>query len=92
MVFDKVKEIISRELNIDSSKVTPEAHLEKDLGADSLDAVEVIMALEDEFDIVPAVLDAYHQLEDEFDMSVDDDALQTIKTVQDLVEYIEAHK
>ena len=51
MVFDKVKEIISRELNIDSSKVTPEAHLEKDLGADSLDAVEVIMALEDEFDI-----------------------------------------
>ena len=75
MVFDKVKEIISRELNIDSSKVTPEAHLEKDLGADSLDAVEVIMALEDEFDI-----------------SVDDDALQTIKTVQDLVEYIEAHK
>jgi acyl carrier protein len=75
MVFDKVKEIISRELNIDPSKVTPEAHLEKDLGADSLDAVEVIMALEDEFD-----------------MSVDDDALQTIKTVQDLVEYIEAHK
>lgn len=75
MVFDKVKEIISRELNIDPSKVTPEAHLEKDLGADSLDAVEVIMALEDEFDI-----------------SVDDDALQTIKTVQDLVEYIEAHK
>ena len=51
MVFDKVKEIISRELNIDSSKVTPEAHLEKDLGADSLDAVEVIMALEDEFDV-----------------------------------------
>ena len=75
MVFDKVKEIILRELNIDPSKVTPEAHLEKDLGADSLDAVEVIMALEDEFD-----------------MSVDDDALQTIKTVQDLVEYIEAHK
>lgn len=75
MVFDKVKEIISIELNIDPSKVTPEAHLEKDLGADSLDAVEVIMALEDEFDI-----------------SVDDDALQTIKTVQDLVEYIEAHK
>lgn len=75
MVFDKVKEIISIELNIDPSKVTPEAHLEKDLGADSLDAVEVIMALEDEFD-----------------MSVDDDALQTIKTVQDLVEYIEAHK
>ena len=31
-------------------------------------------------------------LEDEFDISVDDDALQTIKTVQDLVEYIEAHK
>ncbi len=75
MVFEKVKAIIAKELNLDPSKVTLEAHLEKDLGADSLDAVEVVMALEDEFDL-----------------SVDDDALQTIKTVQDLVNYIEAHK
>ena len=51
MVFEKVREIISKELNLDPSKVTLEASLEHDLGADSLDAVEVIMALEDEFDI-----------------------------------------
>ena len=51
MVFEKVREIISAELNLDPSKVTLEANLESDLGADSLDAVEVIMALEDEFGI-----------------------------------------
>ena len=51
MVFEKVREIISTELNLDPSKVTLEANLESDLGADSLDAVEVIMALEDEFGI-----------------------------------------
>lgn len=50
-IFDKVKEIISSELNIDSNKITQEANLRDDLGADSLDAVEVIMALEDEFSI-----------------------------------------
>ena len=51
MVFEKVKEIIVSTLKLDPSKVTLEASLEHDLGADSLDAVEVIMALEDEFDI-----------------------------------------
>ena len=51
MVFAKVKEIIVSTLKLDPSKVTLEASLESDLGADSLDAVEVIMALEDEFGI-----------------------------------------
>ena len=51
MVFEKVKEIIVSTLKLDPSKVTLEASLESDLGADSLDAVEVIMALEDEFGI-----------------------------------------
>lgn len=50
-VFNKVKEIISSELNIDANKITQDANLRDDLGADSLDAVEVIMALEDEFGI-----------------------------------------
>lgn len=49
--FDKIKSIISDELNIDQSKITKEANIREDLGADSLDAVEVIMALEDEFGI-----------------------------------------
>ncbi|MGL4949909.1 MAG: acyl carrier protein [Anaeroplasmataceae bacterium] len=51
MTFDKVKEIICKELKIEESKVTLEASLSEDLGADSLDAVEVIMALEDEFGV-----------------------------------------
>ena len=49
--FNTSSSIISKELNLDPSKVTLEANLESDLGADSLDAVEVIMALEDEFGI-----------------------------------------
>lgn len=73
MVFDKVKEIIVNELKVDAAKVTPEASLKEDLGADSIDAVEVIMSLEDEFNI-----------------SISDDAAQNIKTVQDLVDYIES--
>ena len=50
-IFDKIKSIISDELNIDQAKITREANIREDLGADSLDAVEVIMALEDEFGI-----------------------------------------
>ncbi len=49
MVFEKVKEIVARELKVDPEKITLETHLIEDLGADSLDAVDLIMALEDEF-------------------------------------------
>ncbi|QEK12023.1 acyl carrier protein [Crassaminicella thermophila] len=52
MVFDKVVEIIVDQLGLDSTDdITPNTSLMKDLEADSLDAVEIIMALEDEFDI-----------------------------------------
>jgi acyl carrier protein len=52
MVFDKVVEIIAEQLGLDSTEdVTTETSLMKDLEADSLDAVEIIMALEDEFSI-----------------------------------------
>ena len=50
-MFEKVKAIIANELNIDESKITLESSLSEDLGADSLDAVELIMALEDEFGV-----------------------------------------
>jgi len=50
-MFEKVKAIIAKELNIDESKITLESSLSEDLGADSLDAVELIMALEDEFGV-----------------------------------------
>ncbi len=51
MTFDKVKEIIVDTLSCDEDKVTVEASLSDDLGADSLDAVELNMALEEAFDI-----------------------------------------
>lgn len=72
MVFEKVKSIISEVINIDNSKITLDSKLESDLGADSLDAVEIIMLIEDEFNI-----------------SLDDEVTQNIKTVDDLVKFIE---
>ena len=51
MTFEKVKEIIVDTLSCEEDKVTPEASLSEDLGADSLDAVELNMALEEAFAI-----------------------------------------
>ena len=51
MTLDKIKAIIAEQLGVDESEVKPETHLMKDLEADSLDAVEIIMAIEDEFAI-----------------------------------------
>jgi len=48
-VYDKVKEIIVRELGVDADKITMDARFREDLEADSLDLVELIMAFEDEF-------------------------------------------
>jgi len=54
----KVKEIIVEELGVEASEVTPEANFIEDLGADSLDTVELIMKFEEEFDIDIADEDA----------------------------------
>jgi len=51
MTFEKIREIIVEQLGVEESAVTLETSLMKDLEADSLDAVEIIMAIEDEFDI-----------------------------------------
>ncbi len=51
MVFDKIKEIIMEQLQVDESEISMETNLMKDLSADSLDAVEIIMGIEDEFGI-----------------------------------------
>lgn len=51
MVFDKVREIIAEQLDVDTEEITLDTSLTKDLEADSLDAVEIIMALEDEYNI-----------------------------------------
>ncbi len=51
MVFDKVKEIIVDQLDVDADKVTNGANIQDDLGADSLDVVDLVMSLEEEFDM-----------------------------------------
>jgi acyl carrier protein len=49
--FDRIKKVIVDKLEVDENEVTPEASFAEDLGADSLDVVELIMALEEEFNI-----------------------------------------
>ncbi len=51
MEFEKLKEIISQQLNIDESLITADTVLRDDLGVDSLELYEVLTAIEDEFDI-----------------------------------------
>ena len=75
-VSEKVKQIIVDKLGVDPAIVTENASFTNDLGADSLDTVELIMAFESEFDIkIP-----------------DDEAGDKIQTVGDAVSYIEAKK
>ncbi|MBP5604342.1 MAG: acyl carrier protein [Ruminiclostridium sp.] len=72
MIFDKVKSIIIDQLDVDEDKVTLNASIQDDLGADSLDIVDLVMSIEDEFEI-----------------EVPDDQVENIKTVGDIVKYIE---
>ena len=72
MVFEKIKKIISEQLEVDQSIISEGSSLTGDLGADSLDLVDLAMSIEDEFDI-----------------ELSDEALEKIKTVGDLVSYIE---
>ena len=51
MVFEKIKEIIANKIQVDADTITPETSLMRDLEADSLDAVEIIMGIEEEFDV-----------------------------------------
>jgi acyl carrier protein len=50
-IAERVKQIVAEQLGVDEDQVTPEASFMDDLGADSLDTVELVMALEEEFDI-----------------------------------------
>ena len=58
MIFEKVKDIIAEELGIEMDSIKLESSLSDDLGADSLDAIELIMAVEEAFDVEIADSDA----------------------------------
>ena len=51
MMLEKMQEIIAEQLNVEASKITAESSLKEDLGADSLDLFELVMALEDEYSV-----------------------------------------
>jgi len=71
-VFESVKKIIVEELGCKPEKVTLDARLKEDLAADSIDAVQIIMDLEDTFNI-----------------QIDEDNAEAIKTVKDIVDYVQ---
>ena len=72
MVFEKVRDILCEQLDVDEEKVTMEASITEDLGADSLDVVDLVMSLEEEFNI-----------------EIPDEEVENIKTVGDIVKYVE---
>jgi len=73
-IFGKVKDLVGKQLSIDEKEITSDASFIEDLGADSLDTVELIMSLEEEFDI-----------------EIPDEEAEKIKTVQNVVDYIQTH-
>ncbi len=73
MVFEKIKAILSSQFDVDADSITADTRLVDDLGADSLDLVDMLMSLEDEFNIG----------------EVPDDKVESIRTVGQLVTYIE---
>lgn len=51
MVFEKVRKILSRQFSVDESNITLQTNIAEDLGADSLDVIDILMSVEDEFSI-----------------------------------------
>jgi len=72
MIFEKLKDIIAEQLSVEVDEVKMDSNIQDDLGADSLDVVDLITTIEDEFDI-----------------SIPDEAVEEIKTVGDIVNYVE---
>lgn len=72
MIFEKLKDIIADQLSVDADEVTMDSNIQDDLGADSLDVVDLITTIEDEFDL-----------------SIPDEAVEEIKTVGDIANCIE---
>ncbi len=75
MVLEKVKAILAEQFDVEEDSITSETSIINDLGADSLDVVDLLMSIEDEFEV-----------------EVPDEEIENIKTVDDLVKYIENHQ
>ena len=75
-VFDRIKTIVVEQLGVDEKDVVPTASFVEDLGADSLDLVELIMSLEEEFSNPDRKLE------------IPDEAAEKIVTIQDAIDYI----
>jgi acyl carrier protein len=71
-MFEKIREIICEQLELEEDQVTMDSILLEDLGADSIDLADLVMTFEDEFN-----------------MEISDEALENIKTVSDIVKYVE---
>lgn len=74
MVLEKVKAILSEQFDVEEDSITPDTNIAEDLGADSLDVVDLLMSIEDEFEI-----------------EIPDEEVDNIKTVGELVKYIEGN-
>lgn len=74
MVLEKIAAILSAQFEVDAEKITMDTDFAEDLNADSLDVVDMLMSLEDEFDV-----------------EIPDEEIESIHTVGDLVSYIEEH-
>ena len=72
MIFDRIKEILAEQLDADTEEMTMDTDIARDLGADSLDVVELLMSIEDEFQV-----------------EIPDEEIENIKTIGELVKYIE---
>lgn len=72
MVFEKMKKILAEQLDADADSITLETDIQDDLGADSLDVVEMLMSIEDEFEI-----------------EIPDEKIESLKTVGQVVDYIQ---
>ncbi len=78
-IFEKLKEIIVEELGVEENEVTPEASFAEDLNADSLDLIELITAVEEEFSTP------------EMKLEIPDEDAENLKTVQDAIDYLHDH-
>ena len=74
MVFEKLRTILSHQFDVEKDTITPETNIMEDLGADSLDVVDMLMSLEDEFDV-----------------EIPDEEIEKMRTVAEVVAYIEEH-